>query len=486
MLAIRRVTIAAMALLIVAGPGSQAYPQTAQSLSQVKRLYVEIDDDGGLVDQLRQTLIKRLRKTGKYEIVDSPALADATLKGTSQMWLKGYITTNSRSPMTNREAVYGGYLSAEVVGKNSETLWSYLVTPGKLIWTSITDDLAASLVKALLAAGMEEDEASAATTPKHNLARTSLSGAGATFPAPLYQKWFQSYQQRNPEVRIAYEAVGSEKGTELLAAGEVDFAASDVSSPDLGDPQLHASVRRIPSVLGAVVPIYNLSGFSQELRFSAEALAGIYLGKITKWNDPEIRRWNKGVDLPDADIVVVHRADGSGTSFTWSDFLSKTSSEWETTVGRGTRPKWPVGKAAEGNAGVADLVKSTANSLGYVELVYAIQHQLNFGAIRNSAGEFVRASLDSVAEAAKSAAGDVYARTPPSITNARAKDAYPVATFTWILLPQETKDSAKRAALVDLLKWMLTDGQKECSALGYAPLPRDVAQRQLESLNASQ
>lgn len=455
--------------------------QTAQSLAQAKKLYVETFSGGNPAAQLRQSLIKRLRKS-KYQIVDAPSDADAIVKGTGQIWIKGYLTTNSRAPATNRQAVYGGYLSVEIIGKAGETLWSYLVTPGKLVWTSVTDDLAGSMVKEMVAANAELRPA---TIPSHkdHLTQTALSGAGATFPAPLYQKWFQSFQQRNPEIHVTYDTVGSEKGTQLLVENSVDFAASDVSSPDLGNPQLHANFRRIASVLGAVVPIYNVTDLTQDLRFTPEVLAGIYLGKIKKWNDPEIRKANKGVDLPDSDIVVIHRADGSGTTYAWSDFLSKASSDWKTAIGTGTHLNWPTGTGAEGNEGVASAVGKMPNSIGYVEMVYAIQHQLNFGAVRNSSGEFIRASLDSLAEAAKTMTATADAASPPSITNPPGKGVYPIATFTWLLLPQEITDSAKKAALLELLKWVLTDGQKECSALGYAPLPREVADRELDSLN---
>lgn len=469
-------------LLVPFSLGPHLNAQTAQSLSQAKKLYVETFNGGNPAAQLRQSLIKRLRKS-KYQIVDSPNDADAMVKGAGQIWIKGYLTTNSRAPATNRQAVYGGYLSVEIIGKDGETLWSYLVTPGKLIWTSITDDLAGNLVKEMVAASVEQGSATTATH-KDNLAQTALSGAGATFPAPLYQKWFQSFQQRYPEVHITYNAVGSEKGTQLLADSKVDFAASDVSSPDLGNPQLPGNFRRIASVLGAVVPIYNLSDLTQDLKFTPEVLAGIYLGKIKKWNNTEIRKANKGVDLPDTDIVVIHRADGSGTTYAWSDFLSKISSEWKTAVGTGPHLNWPVGTGAEGNEGVASAVGATPNSIGYVELVYAIQHQLNYGAVRNSSGEFIRASLDTLAEAAKTITTTANAASPPSITNPPGKGVYPIATFTWLVLPPEITDGAKKAALLELLKWVLTDGQKECSALGYAPLPREVADRQLESLNS--
>ena len=245
-----------------------------------------------------------------------------------------------------------------------------------------------------------------------------------------------------------------------------------------------AGFPRIASVLGGVVPIYNLKNLTQDLKFTPEALAGIYLGKITKWNDPTIKGPNKSAHLPDADIVVIHRSDGSGTTYAWSDYLSKTSAEWKTSVGAGLTLNWPVGTGVDYNEGVAATVQRTPNSIGYVELVYAIQHQLSFGAVRNASGEYIRADLESVAAAADSSlAGN--SASPSSITNASGKDAYPIATFTFLLLPPQINDGRKKAALLELLQWVLTSGQKECSALGYAPLPHDLANRQWLALDSS-
>jgi phosphate transport system substrate-binding protein len=244
-----------------------------------------------------------------------------------------------------------------------------------------------------------------------------------------------------------------------------------------------AGFPRTASVLGGVVPIYNLKNLTQDLKFTPEALAGIYLGKITKWDDPIIKITNKGARVPDARIVVIHRSDASGTTYAWSDYLSKISSEWKASVGVDLVLNWPVGTGEEYNEGVAATVQRTPNSIGYVELVYAIQHELSFGAVQNASGEYIRADLESVAAAADSAlAGN--SASPSSITNAPGKDAYPIATFTFLLLPPQEEDSRKKAALLDFLRWVLTSGQKECSALGYAPLPHDLANRQLLSLDS--
>jgi phosphate transport system substrate-binding protein len=283
-------------------------------------------------------------------------------------------------------------------------------------------------------------------------------------------------------VRIHYSAIGSQLGVEKLVAGSLDFAGSDVAPQVIAGAQKASHLYRIASVLGGVVPIYNLPGVTQDLRFTPEMLADMYLGRVHRWNDPEIRRYNRGVNLPDAEITVVHRSDGSGTSFVWSDFLSKTNHIWDTTVGRGTLLYWPVGIGAVHNEGVAETVKKTPDSIGYVELAYAIQRELSYGAVRNSAGEFIHADLDSIAEAARTS--DINNELPASITDPPGKYAYPVASFTWLVVPAETLDSAKRRAIMELFRWVLTDGQRECSALGYAPIPREIAQTQLQHLAA--
>jgi len=452
------------------------HSQTAQDFSQVKKVFVPPFSSGVGGTELYQTLVKQLRKSGKFEVVAFPTQADAVIKGSGQVWVKGHIATSPRSPSTNRQAVYGGFLSVEVVGANNAVLWSYLVTPSKFSWGSLVDDLSDNLVKEMVAAHDKSGQ-----PPNQGGTQTSLHGAGSTFAAPLYQKWFETLQQQHPEVRISYDAVGSGRGMQLLVEGKVDFAASDVPPSDQGPSQ--SAFPRIASVLGGVVPIYNLKGLTQDLKFTPEALAGIYLGKIKKWNDPLIKGINKSASLPDADIVVIHRSDGSGTTYAWSDYLSKVSAEWRTEVGTGITLNWPVGTGAEYNDGVATAVQRTPNSIGYVELVFAIQHQLSFGAVRNAAGEYVRADLASVTAAAESALTENSA-SPSSITNVAGKNSYPIATFTFLLLPKQEKDGRKKAALLELLQWVLTFGQKECSALGYAPLPRDLANRQLQGLSS--
>jgi phosphate transport system substrate-binding protein len=311
-----------------------------------------------------------------------------------------------------------------------------------------------------------------------DLPPTLVTGAGATFPAPLYQKWFESLHRVYPQLRFEYEAVGSEAGVRLVSEGKVDFAASDVGSQTLGGLQ----AQRIASVLGAVVVTYNLKGLTHDLRFTPELLADIYLGKLRKWNDPRIAKVNKDGDLPDAEILVVHRSEGSGTTYAWSDYLSRTSPAWNSSVGVGTSLQWPVGLGVAGNDGVASTVQKTPNSIGYVELAYAIQHQLSFAAIRNSAGTFVRADLHSLDEAAKSMPKTATTESLGSVVNATGKQAYPIATYTWLIVPNRMTNPAKKSAIKVLFEWALTSGQRECSSLGYAPLPNEVAAQQLELL----
>ncbi|HEY1947031.1 MAG TPA: phosphate ABC transporter substrate-binding protein PstS [Bryobacteraceae bacterium] len=309
-------------------------------------------------------------------------------------------------------------------------------------------------------------------------AATSLRGAGATFPAPIYAKWFASYRERNPEVEITYDAVGSEAGVQKLLAGGVEFGASD--NPEILRelaPNDQAKYLFFPSVAGAVVPIVNLPGIPSELSFTPETLAGIYLGKITKWNDPLLRKANPHLHLPDLDITVVHRADGSGTSYAWSDYLSKTNPEWKARVGTGMAPKWPVGRAANGNDGVAKVVKEFGGSIGYVEFIYALQNHLSFGKIRNHKSEFVAADLESISAAVTHSVA-LNSDFKGSIVDAPGAGAYPIASFTWFVVPARIGDEAKRKAVVEFLTWMLGEGQRQAAAVGYVALPREIVSRE--------
>ena len=315
-------------------------------------------------------------------------------------------------------------------------------------------------------------------------AQTSLTGAGATFPAPIYQKWFSNYQSIG-NVEINYQAIGSGGGIRAVSEGTVDFGASDAA---LTDAQLQAytqknghSVLLFPTVLGAAVPSYNLPGVSQTLNFTPEALAGIYLGKITKWNAPEIKSANPGVNLPDDDIVVVHRSDGSGTTYCWTDYLSKVNDEWKYKVGKNTSVSWPVGLGAKGNDGVAGLLKQQKGAIGYIELIYAVKNHLPYGKVKNACGQFVKADLQSVTAAAE-ALKEMPADFRVSITNGNGKGEYPISTFTWLLVPSRWSDQSKKNAMVGFLKWALTSGQNQVEALDYARLPSSVVAQEQKQI----
>jgi len=308
------------------------------------------------------------------------------------------------------------------------------------------------------------------------LGQTKLNGAGATFPNPIYQKWFSEYNKLHPDVEINYQSIGSGGGIRQVLAQTVDFGASDGPMNDEQLSQAKVKILHIPTVMGAVVPAYNVPGITDELKFTPEVLANIFLGKITSWNDGAIAKVNPGVSLPNQPILVVHRSDGSGTTFIFTDYLSKVSREWETTVGRGTSVKWPVGNGGKGNEGVAGQIRLLPGSIGYVELIYALQNKIPYGSVKNSAGAFVKASLDGVTEAASSAKS-MPSDFRVSITNAPGKTAYPISSFTWLLIPVQAKDANKGKTLADFLNWMVTDGQKMTTQLAYAPLPEAVADK---------
>ncbi|HJZ52803.1 MAG TPA: phosphate ABC transporter substrate-binding protein PstS [Candidatus Acidoferrales bacterium] len=313
-----------------------------------------------------------------------------------------------------------------------------------------------------------------------------LNAAGATFPYPIYSKWFDVYHTAHPNTQINYQSIGSGGGIRQLQAGTVDFGASDGPMSDEQLAQSKFKILHFPTVLGADVPSYNIAGVSGELNFTQKALAGIFLGTITKWNDPELTKANPGVNLPSADIVVVHRSDGSGTTYIWTDFLSKVSDEWKNKVGKGTSVNWPVGLGGKGNEGVSGLVKQTPNAIGYIELVYATQNGIAFGKVQNAAGKFIKADLAGVTAAAAGAAKNMPDDFRVSITNAPGATSYPIASFTWLLIPAHIEDAAKRDAIKGFLKWMLTEGQEYNEGLTYAQLPKAVVEKELKAISLVQ
>jgi len=315
-----------------------------------------------------------------------------------------------------------------------------------------------------------------------NAQKLQMNGAGATFPYPIYSKWFSEYNKQHPDVQINYQPIGSGGGVQQVSKQTVFFGASDMP---MNAEQLQAApgkILHLPTVLGAVVPVYNIPNVTTELKFSGPLLADIFLGKITKWNDAGIAKLNPGVTLPASDITVVHRADGSGTTYIWVDYLAKVSPEWKTKVGVNASVNWPTGVGGRGNEGVASTVKQTPGALGYVELIYALQTKQPYGSVQNMAGEFSKASVESVTGAAAAAAKQMPPDFRVSITNAPGNGVYPISSFTWILLYENAKDKAQARAMVDFMKWALTDGQKFAPDLGYAPLPADVIKLEMAAL----
>jgi phosphate transport system substrate-binding protein len=309
------------------------------------------------------------------------------------------------------------------------------------------------------------------------LAQTKLNAAGATFPYPIYSKWFNQYHQMHPDVEINYQSIGSGGGIAQLKSGTVDFGASDMPLDDTKVKQMPMPILQLPTVLGSIVPAYNVPEIKTELKFTPEVISGIYLGEITKWNDKAIAAANPGVSLPDKSIIVVHRSDGSGTTFVFTDYLSKISSEWKSRVGSNTSVNWPVGIGAKGNEGVAGMVRQMDGGIGYIELIYALQNKITFGPVKNASGNFVKASLESTtaaASGAKMSANDFRV----SITNAPGKDAYPISSFTYLLIPIQWKDGTKEKTVTDFLNWMLDSGQTMTAQLDYAPLPDAVKEKE--------
>jgi len=313
----------------------------------------------------------------------------------------------------------------------------------------------------------------------------TINAAGATFPAPIYQQWFGEYKMAHPDVQVNYQPIGSGGGIRQLTEGTVDFGASDMP---MTDEQMKAMVDakkpkplHFPTVMGAVVLSYNVPGVTSALKLTPDAIAGMYLGDIKKWNDPKIKESNPGVNLPDKDIVVIHRTDGSGTSFVFTDYLSKVSTTWKMKVGANTSVSWPVGLGGKGNDGVEGLIKQTPASVGYVELIYAVQNKMPFADVKNMAGKFVTPSFEGVTAAAANSK-EMPDDFRVSITNAPGAASYPISTFTWLLIPSEIKDAAKRDAIKGFLAWMMTTGQKDAQPLSYAPLPKAVATKEQKQI----
>ena len=305
----------------------------------------------------------------------------------------------------------------------------------------------------------------------------TINGAGATFPYPLYSKWFYEYSNANPGVRFNYQSIGSGGGIKQITAGTVNFGATDAPMTDEGMKKLPGPILHIPTALGAVVPVYNLDGLPAGLKLTPDVLAGIYLGKITRWNDPKIAELNKTVTMPNADIVVAHRSDGSGTTDIFTNYLTTVNTEWRAKVGRGPSVKWPVGIGGKGNEGVAGVVKQTPGAIGYVELAYAKQNRMKVASLRNKEGHFVTPTLEATSAAAAGMAKSMPEDFRVSLVDAPGTESWPISGITWILVYQDQKDEARGKAIVQFLKWAIRDGQKMEAALDYAALPKPVVEK---------
>lgn len=451
--------------------------RSGQTASTIKRIYVEPFATQTGSEKFREDVIADLRKQGSVSLAADESGAEAILGGGGEVWIKGYRSHNPQlgNVPANGTPVYTGFLSIELRDKNGETLWSYLATPPAAS-QDVTKDLSTKIAKKLVEF-LQGGELPSRTTV-HTQPATILKGAGSTFSYPVYEKWITNYRLEVPSVQITYDSVGSEAGVRRLLEKSVDFGASD--SPEAihelapGDDEQYLF---FPSVIGAVVPVANLPGLSGDIAFTPEALVGIYLGKIKKWNDPILMKSNRGLHLPDLDIVVVHRADGSGTTYAWTDYLSKISAEWKAQVGASLHPKWPIGREAPGNDGVSKLVREQRGSIGYVEFIYALQNHLSYGRVLNRDGKFVAASLETIAATAghlKSSEGFKI-----SMVDAPGEGSYPICSLTWIVVPAHAPpEDAKRKALVSFLEWMLGPGQRQAAALGYLPLPKDILSKE--------
>jgi phosphate transport system substrate-binding protein len=314
----------------------------------------------------------------------------------------------------------------------------------------------------------------------------NITAAGATFPYPIYNKWFTEYAQAHPSIHINYQSLGSGAGVLQMKSGTVDFGASDMPVPDDVIAEAKSKYTNIPTVLGAVVPIYNVPGISQELNFSGDVIADIYLHKITKWNDPRIAKDNPGVNLPGRDVIPVYRTEGSGTTYIFTDYLSKVSPEWASAVGKNSAVKWPAGIGAKGSEGVSGMVRQTPGAFGYTELIYATSNNIPYGTVKNAGGKYIKATPDGVSDAAAAAAKTITTDFRVSITNAPGPSTYPISSFTYLLIPVHFADAAKGAAVKDFLKWMLTHGESEAPAMGYAPLPKPIADKVALAINKIQ
>ncbi len=465
-------------------PVHQAEAQAADSLRNVHRLYVGSLGAYNGSDELRRELTRDLKKSGVFELVATPAQCDAVVEGRGELWTRGYhsLSPRARKNSDYAEPLLSGYLSIRLRGKDDEILWSYFADPPRVSIHELRRDLANEVVSRLKAEH-NEDNTALAPVQNGNDAQTALHGGGATFPFPLYQEWFKSFHGRHPAWTFSYVPNGSEQGAMDLAGGKLDFAGSDIAPGALPESIQRDNVF-LPSVAGGVVLIYNLPRFTGELHLTAEVIADIFSGKILVWNDPRIVQLNSSSALPKEPIQVFHRADGSGTTFAFTDYLSKVYPAWNHGASGGARVHWTVGAGINGNDELSTAVAGKPYSIGYTEFIYAFNHHLSFASVRNQSGRFVMPDLLSIMAAANWA-GDKPETLSLSIVNSPEPSAYPISTLTWLVLPRVLSPE-KKTAMTAFLDWMLTSGQRQCSGLGYAPLPRNVVDREMGAVRKLQ
>jgi len=412
------------------------------------------------------------------------AQADAVLKGQGVIWIRGYHSFSPRARVndTYAEPIYGGYLSVTLHGAGGEVLWSYFAHSKHADSRSAVEkDVAGQVLDAMSDAIRTASAATPSSIGPGGTRAAALRGGGATFPFPIYEWWFTSFQREEPAITITYDPLGSSAGVERFSEGEFDFAGSDVPLSVLKPAR---QGQAFPTVAGGVVLAYNLPKFPGDLRLTPEAAAGVLAGRIARWNDPALRALNPGTSLPDQPIRVIHRSDGSGTTFALTHYLSEAVREWKEKVGEGDRVQWPVGEGAAGNDGVSALIENTPYSFGYTEFIYAFRRQLNIAAIRNAAGRFVQADLASIAAAVAGVMDSIPPDFNLSLANTPGRDAYPISALTWLVIPAHEVDPDKREALKRFLEWALGPGQRQTMALGYVPLPKLLIEEELKALAA--
>jgi len=478
--------IGAVFVLLGAGMialGAAARGQNVPSLGAVRAIAVGSLGANEGSREFTRALAGQVRHDKSLQVTTA-AQADATLEGDGALWIRGYhsLSPRARENDAYAEPIYGGYLSVVLKAKDGEVLWSYFANSKNArsrseVEKDLARDVLDTLAEAIRNAGAAAPSAiSAGRTPP-----TTLRAGGATFPFPIYERWFTSFHETDPAITITYDPSGSTAGVARFSAGQFDFAGSDIPVLFL-KPQRQSIA--FPTVIGGVVLAYNLPKFSGDLRLTPELAARILAGKITRWNDAALRALNPGSSLPDQPIQVIHRGDGSGTTFALTHFLSETVPEWKDSLGEGDRVAWPVGQGAAGNDGVSALLASTPYSFGYTEFIYAFRRQLNIASIRNAAGRFVQPDLAALAAAAEAKMDAIPPDFDISLTNAPGRDAYPISTFTWLVVPQHEADASKREALKHLLEWALGPAQRQVMGLGYVPLPKRLLDQELRAVAA--